>query len=321
MKRVAIFAGYDKHGIIDDYVLYYLKELKKHADIVFVNDTEFSDEELEKVKDLTIHQICKTHSEYDFGSYKRGYAWLKEQNLLENYDQLIFCNDSVYGPFYDLGPIFEEMQTRENNDFWSIFFERDYSYAYTKRDYAQSYFLVFNQYVFTTDVFSDFLSNVTKLEDKSKIIELYELGITQTLLNNGFKCDGYISSPYNAPHDRRAMQIIKDGFPFIKRSLFDRKAFGAKCAELCDYEKIISSNYPDFDTSLMNKHIERVFDKDDIKYVLSRKLDNFNFHILHRKFIRIKGIFTKKEKYKFSIAILGLTIFKFMVPKKHTCKK
>ena len=38
MKILTIFAGYDKDNIIDDYVVYYIKELKKIADIIYVAD-------------------------------------------------------------------------------------------------------------------------------------------------------------------------------------------------------------------------------------------------------------------------------------------
>ena len=41
MKRLAIFAHYDKDNIIDDYVIYYLKELKKSFEtIIFVSYTD-----------------------------------------------------------------------------------------------------------------------------------------------------------------------------------------------------------------------------------------------------------------------------------------
>ncbi|MHC4553668.1 MAG: rhamnan synthesis F family protein, partial [Planctomycetota bacterium] len=98
-KRLAIFAGYDGKGQIHDYVVYYLKELKKVADIVFVSDNHFTAESLAPIQDLIIHSICLPHGEYDFGSYKRGYCWAKETGLLDEYDSLIFCNDSVFGPF------------------------------------------------------------------------------------------------------------------------------------------------------------------------------------------------------------------------------
>ena len=120
---MAIFAGYDKDGIVDDYVIYYLKELKKVADIVFVYDNTFFKEELDKVKNLTIHQICEKHGEYDFGSYKRGFLWAKEQDILNKYDSLVFCNDSVYGPFYPLEQIFNKFENDRDVDFWGMFFE------------------------------------------------------------------------------------------------------------------------------------------------------------------------------------------------------
>ena len=99
MKILAVFAGYDKDNIIDDYVVYYIKELKKIADIIYVSDCNMLDNELNKISEHCIHLINGHHGEYDFGSYKRGYLYAKENNILQNYNKIIFCNDSCYGPF------------------------------------------------------------------------------------------------------------------------------------------------------------------------------------------------------------------------------
>ena len=46
---VAIFAHYSANNKIDDYVIYYLKQLKKIAkDIIFVSDCNVKELELEK---------------------------------------------------------------------------------------------------------------------------------------------------------------------------------------------------------------------------------------------------------------------------------
>ena len=50
-KVLAIFASYDKLNQIPDYVVYYLKELKKVSDTIFVSDNEFSQDELEKIEE------------------------------------------------------------------------------------------------------------------------------------------------------------------------------------------------------------------------------------------------------------------------------
>ena len=95
MKRIAIFAHYDKDNLIEDYVLYYLSELKKNVDdIIFVSDSNIKQQELDKIKSLVRHYIVGKHGEYDFGSYKRGFKWSNKNLNLANYDELIFCNDS-----------------------------------------------------------------------------------------------------------------------------------------------------------------------------------------------------------------------------------
>lgn len=50
MKMLAIFSSFDKDNIIDDYVVYYLKELSKFADIIFVADNYISKFQLDKIR-------------------------------------------------------------------------------------------------------------------------------------------------------------------------------------------------------------------------------------------------------------------------------
>lgn len=118
MKRVVVFAHYDKNNKIDDYVAYYLKSLKEvGCEVVFVSCCELDNSEIEKVKDYVIHSICEKHDEYDFGSYKRGFLYLK--NFLNVYDELVFANDSCYGPIYPISEVFANME-KEDCDFWGI---------------------------------------------------------------------------------------------------------------------------------------------------------------------------------------------------------
>ena len=77
MKRLCIFAHYDKDNIIDDYVIYYLNSLKEVCDdIIFVSDNNLQEEERNKLNGIVSKIIAKSHGEYDFGSYKRGFLYL-----------------------------------------------------------------------------------------------------------------------------------------------------------------------------------------------------------------------------------------------------
>lgn len=101
MKRVAIFAHYSKNNTIENYIIYLIKELKTIADkIIFISDSNLEEFELEKIKNYINYYDCKKHGEYDFGSNKKGFLWAKNNNLLIDCEELIFINDSCYGPLY-----------------------------------------------------------------------------------------------------------------------------------------------------------------------------------------------------------------------------
>ncbi len=198
MKRAVIFAHYDKDAIIDDYVIYYLKELNKITDtIVFVSCCELSDNEIEKVKTITPDIIAKFHDEYDFGSYKRGFLYLKEK--LDEFDELIFANDSCYGPLYPLKNVFDKMED-QNCDFWGItknrlgIIKKHNGYNFIKREHLQSYFLVFKQNIFMSEIFQNFISSIKHYDNKNDIIINYEIGLTELLHAKGFSSSYYIKA-------------------------------------------------------------------------------------------------------------------------------
>lgn len=77
VKRAAVFAHYDRDNIVDAYVLEYLRQLQAVAEtIVFVSDSDVPPDEVAKVAPFCAHTIAGRHGEYDFGSYKRGLAFL-----------------------------------------------------------------------------------------------------------------------------------------------------------------------------------------------------------------------------------------------------
>ena len=198
MKRVAIFAHFDKKNKIADYVVYYLNGLKQIAEkVIFVSDADISEKELEKINDIVDVAICKKHGEYDFGSYKFGFLYAKEQEDFCDFDEMIFANDSCYGPLFSFEEMFNEMQPK-TVDFWGITennFGVDIDEETGKsviRPHLQSYFLVFRNNVYTSNVFIDFMENIKKTSNKVEIINKYEIGLSETLVNEGFSYSSFI---------------------------------------------------------------------------------------------------------------------------------
>ena len=85
-KRLFLFAGYDKDGIIDESLLMYVSAVSKFGDVVLCMDSDCPDSELNKLQDITLHAMATRHREYDFGSYKRAYNWALENLDLSKYD-------------------------------------------------------------------------------------------------------------------------------------------------------------------------------------------------------------------------------------------
>ncbi len=187
MKRIAIFASYSKEGIIADYVLYYLQGLKNVADdIVFIADNEIQKEEAKKLQGLVTYYKCERHGCYDFGSYRIGFEWLEKKRILDEVDELIFCNDSCYGPVYPLKDIFEEMDSRKSVDFWGMFDSNE------SEHHIMSFFLSFKKKVFQSHEFCNFVHSFRKLGNFWDYVDQYEKRFTAILEKAGFKSDVFL---------------------------------------------------------------------------------------------------------------------------------
>lgn len=182
VKRLCLFAHFDRDNIVDEYVLFYLQDLRKVAEkIVFISTSRLNSETISALKNICDSVIIRKNVGYDFASWQ---AALKSETL-KDFDELILCNDSVYGPLFPLGKIFSEMKEREC-DFWGI--TSNYDIAY----HLQSYFIVFRKTVFSSGIFKKFWEGTAIPVSKDKVIKHCEVGLSQTLLNAGFKASTYV---------------------------------------------------------------------------------------------------------------------------------
>lgn len=213
-KRLFLFAAYDKDGIIDDTLVYYLDVLSKLGDIILTMDCDVKDvSKLKTIKNL-LHFETTRHEEYDFGSYKRNYMWAFDKKILDNYDWVYFVNDSVYGPLFDMEPCLKELESRDADLIGMV----DFFDKYTPK-HIQSWFLGVSKKIATSKMLYDFMQNIRKRKNKLEIIYKYEIGLSRMILQNGFKMftlfsqNGYESHPlYDNPK-----LILENFIPFVKK--------------------------------------------------------------------------------------------------------
>lgn len=291
-NRIAVFAHWDKDCLIEDYVIYYLKSLKNIAQkIIFVSDCDVKKEELKKLNGIADVAIAKRHGEYDFGSYKRGFLYAKENNLLTGCDELIFANDSCYAPLFPFENMFAEMEKKQV-DFWG----NTINYEFSR--HVQSYFLVFSPKVFNSRVFNGFVQNIKKENSKINIISNYEVKLTELLKDEGFKYSSYCrkNPQMLGLHIKNWKDLIKkDKSPFLKTSVPRLKNVELVSA-LC--WKRILKKYTNYNTGLISKDLKRNRKKTDIlkEIILTTKY-------LRKKIIRIH--FKEKSVYLFGKKITG----------------
>ncbi len=284
MKRAAVFAHYDKDNLIDDYVVYYVKALREICEkVIFVSCVDLPAEEKEKLTGIADHIIAEQHGEYDFGSYKRGFLYLHDNNLLQDIDSLIFANDSCYGPLFSLKNVFTEMDSRQV-DFWGITKNRfGMAFAEPKnivcvRPHILSYFLVFSRKVFNSECFVEFMKNVRAETTKDAIVIKYEIGLSELLAQNGFSSDVYIKDYYRFNHVVLSLWrqlITKSKSPFLKCSVI--RLTNRNLTTIAGWENVIKNhtNYP-VELIKNNQARTKVYDFNPIKIPAFLKLFCFN---------------------------------------------
>ena len=319
MKRVAIFASFNRDGVIAPFVVYFLKELNKEVEnIVFIADNEVLPREEEKIKDVVVYSRCERHGCYDFGSYRRGFEWAEENGLLKDADELIFCNDSCYGPIYPFEGVFTEMEKRDC-DFWGM------TESYQISHHIQSYFMVFRKKVFSSETFKAFVSSFEKKENFWGYVENYETKFTDYLCEAGFKCSQLCPYESITNHDEKEfvnpcvfpVTLLSLGIPLVKRKVFVNKHGGFLAESQKTLMNIIKSQNPVLYNIIRDDSYELLLDANDYKVQYETKLEECKEIIEYLSYKRKKHLYAIRLLiYSLSIVVVVLIVVLFLMFKK-----
>ncbi len=288
-RHLAVFSHYDRYGVVHDYVLHYLKELRDAGyQVLFVsNAPKLLPEAVTAIQPLCCSIIRRKNVGYDFGAYKEGIARIPRLDRLE---ALIVANDSVYGPFVPLRQVLEQADPTVA-DVWSM------TDSWEKRYHLQSYFLLFHRAALNHPSFLQFWRSVRFVQSKTWAIRIYEVGLCKTLLAGGLRCralfpyrdaatalmdlirqgdlleekelgrrperqfaaDIYtalsVGVPLNPTHFFWDHLIGRMGCPFIKRELLVKNP--ARVPLLPYWERAICQ-VSDYDTDLITRHLKQL---------------------------------------------------------------
>ena len=300
-------------------LVFYLEELNKIVDgIVFVMDNPLDDEEKKKLEHLTIYNECKRHGEYDFGSYKRGFFYLRENGFLEETDELIFANDSCYGPLKPFDLFIEKWEKENKPDFYGVTIN-NYGHKYSTEPnllkyspHIQSYFFLVTKNIFEKDFFVDFFKSVKHLDSYVEIIKAYEMGLSALITKNGYNMSAYFDSEdlkNNPTYEHKQMlKTIKEGFLIKKKNYY----MVDKNKNLANF--ILSNSVFPYVMDKNGNFVKKSFFNPGIIYLIKHLLHTLLTNVFNienqgcAKIIKFFGIKLKIKRYEYKISSLGNSI-------------
>lgn len=280
VRRICLFAAYDVHGVVEDYVIAYLTELSRFADVYYLADGTISDAELGKLASVTKGAWAVPHGRYDFGSFSLLAKELVGWERIDEYDELLLANDSCFlvGP---LQPVFDRMETR-SVDWWGLqAAKRDFevdrgnehpipvaeakhlrtdleNWTPYYRLHLSSYFLLFRKRVMQDEGFRRRLNGVVAQNHKMLVIFKYEIGLSDYLIKSGYDFDTFLEClyPFHPLYTADHFAILGQGFPLLKRNFITDNP--RRVPDMASWKRRVLELAPHAPVSMFEANITRV---------------------------------------------------------------
>lgn len=170
MKRLAIYYFYDKQGIVDDYIITLIKEMKKCIEYLVVIVEDYIDNEgKEKLIEFANKLVVLRNCDTNLKAYHFGISEFQWENL-KQFDEIVLFDNSLFGPFNSINVVFDEMELCKV-DYWGLvneYVDDEYVQGNTLR-YINLNFIVLRRSLILNKNFQEFFKNI-KLDYQMKFI-------------------------------------------------------------------------------------------------------------------------------------------------------
>lgn len=295
IRRACLVAGFDADGIVDPSVIQLITELDRHGDVFYLFDGHLAESELAKLSDITEGAWAVRHAAYDFGSYSMLASQLVGWDRLDEYDEVVFVNDSCF-LVRPLDAVFATMAEREC-DWWGLqatkgmidslglaasrfdqpvpikdvregmldLFEHDPVYTF----HVGSYFLVFRRPVVQDPTFRRLVDSVVQQRGKRLVVLKYEVGLTHLLIGLGFGFDTYMDKlyPFHPLFSQWYFTMLDEGFPLLKRFLIYRNHYDVP--GLSRWKERVLEAVPDADVDQFERTLHRTAPDNELQRSLA----------------------------------------------------
>lgn len=313
MNRIGIFCFYDKDGIVDQYVEFLLQSLRYCLNnLVIVVNGKISDNGKIILEKYAEEIYIRENKGFDSGAYKDVIINLLGWDKVQEYDELVLCNDTFYGPFISFEAIFEKMRSKEA-DFWGL------NYYYNQiANHIQSYFLVFRKnIIIRNDIKRYFDKNINICTDEIKVVyNEFEMGLFYYLVNQGYSFAAYSD---NNPFDiylSSNIGIKEFNLPILKKKAFAPENFRRN--NTMDTLKYLNQN-SNYNVNLILDNIKRIYNLEITKQEVEEfdtdgeDIEKIRYNVAKVSAEDIKDIIlTEKKIYIYGLGIWSEKISKII---------
>lgn len=287
-KRLAIFFFYDGQGIVDRYVKHYIESLHSVSEyIAVVCNGSVNAEGREFFENNTDFFYCRENTGLDTGAFKDALKTIGWDKIYE-YDELIMANFTLFGPFYPLTEMFDEMDKRDV-DYWGVLkvfedpsrttlYGRDVLPYHHVLDFTSSNFRVFRSSILHSFEFRSYWENLPKINDYTDSVLYGEMYFNKVFRDAGFEFDTYMSDDTRgacqSPNTNEMLRmVIKERVPFMRRKAWIEPyewllnfGYGEEPRLLLDY----LDKETDYDVSMIYENLIRTSDPNALFYRLQQ---------------------------------------------------
>ena len=200
VKRLAIFSFSDPDGIVDDYIPYLLRDLKKNIDeLLVVCNGSLTEAGRKKFNQFTSRILVRENTGFSVWAYKTGMEYIGWDELSQ-YDEVILMDSANMGPVFPLKEMFAEMSGRDV-DFWGI--TCDYGmdtdpwgkckYGYIPA-HIESSFMVMRSSLIKSPLFQQYWQETPVIHDPVEAFCWHEAIFTEDFTRAGFISDTYVNT-------------------------------------------------------------------------------------------------------------------------------
>jgi rhamnosyltransferase len=274
VNRIGIFFFFDKDGIVDDYIPYYLQSIKTCLSyLIVVVNGQLNLDGRRKIEKYADEIMIRENIGFDSWAYKYAIEKYGYENL-KNFDELLMFNFTMFGGIYSFQPMFDEM-TKRDCDFWGHMIWPKVKNVRLSRmqktsdipEYHMSYFNVVKKNILVDNSWKEYWDTLELPINYYDAGAVHEYRFTKFFSDHEFKPDTWIPRDISYRCSGEQIQIVDGKFilakfhsPIVKRRAFtqnyDWQIYnnnGYQSRELLDYIRQ-NTNY---DTKLILDNLIR----------------------------------------------------------------